>query len=40
LRRIHELWETSRIEGLFNQKSLPAFQAALQDAGRRLRLID
>jgi hypothetical protein len=40
LRRIHELWEKDRIEGLFNQKSLVEFQAALQDAGRRLRLID
>lgn len=39
LRRIHELWATNRIEGLYNQKSLSAFQVALQDAGRRLRLI-
>jgi hypothetical protein len=40
LRRIHKLWATDRIEGLFNQKSLAELQTALQDAGRRLRLID
>jgi hypothetical protein len=40
LRRIHNLWETDRIEGLFSQVSLPDFQLSLQDAGRRLRLID
>lgn len=40
LRRIHELWATNRIEGLFNQKSLAELRTALLDAGRRLRLID
>lgn len=40
LRRIHALWGTDRIEGLFNQQSLPGFQMALEDAARRLRLID
>ena len=40
LRRIHDLWAADRIEGLFNQGSLVEFQAALQDAGRRLRLIE
>jgi hypothetical protein len=40
LRRIHDLWAADRIEGLFNQRSLVEFQAALEDAGRRLRLID
>lgn len=40
LRRIHNLWATDRIEGLFSQVSLPDFQVSLQDAGRRLRLID
>lgn len=40
LRRIHELWANDRIEGLFNQRSLAEFREALQDAGRRLRLIE
>lgn len=38
LRRIHALWAADRIEGLFNQRSLAEFQAALEDAARRLRL--
>lgn len=40
LRRIHELWANDRIEGLFNQNSLTDFREALQDAGRRLRLVE
>ncbi|HEX5593514.1 MAG TPA: hypothetical protein VFX35_09210, partial [Solirubrobacterales bacterium] len=40
LRRIHDLWATDRIAGLFSQVSLPDFQMSLEDAARRLRLID
>lgn len=39
LRKIHALWAADRIEGLFNQSSLGDFQAALEDAARRVRLI-
>lgn len=40
LRRIHALWAADRIEGLFNQRSLGDFELALEDAARRLRLIE
>jgi len=39
LRRIYELREQLSIEGLFTQRSLGDFGAALQDAARRLRLV-
>jgi len=40
LRRIHELWQNSEIDGLYNRASLRDFDAALQLAARRVGLVD
>lgn len=40
LRRIHELWESNEIDGLYNRASLEDFDAALQLAARRVGLVD
>lgn len=38
LRRIHELWERSVIDGLYTRGQLAAFASALEDAARRVGL--
>lgn len=40
LRRIHELWVNKKIDGMYTLTSLDQFQADLQDAARRLGLLD
>lgn len=39
LRRIHTLWESNRIDGVYNLATLGPFSTALKDAGRRLDLL-
>lgn len=38
LRRIHSLWDSSRIDGVYNLATLPALRRALEGARRRLSL--
>jgi hypothetical protein len=38
LRKIHTLWSTNRIDGLYTRSSLDLFKSALEEAARRLNL--
>lgn len=39
LRRIHDMWATHRIDGMFTSKSLPEFRIAIDLAAKRLGLL-